>query len=76
MLCQELHEALVAVLPLPRRPSETARKASLSRWTGCNSEGERCGERKKKRRCERQALVSKEDLRVSRLRPLFASFGV
>ena len=48
-------------------------KAFLSPWTGCDK-GEGCGEREKKKERERQAEVPKEDLRVSCLKALLASF--
>ena len=41
-----------------RRPFVTARKAFLSPWTGCDKNGEGCGERKKEKERERRALWS------------------
>ena len=44
MLCQEVHEALAAGLPLLNRPFVTSREAFLSPWTGCDKRGVGCGE--------------------------------
>ena len=48
----------LAGLPLPERPFVTARKASLSPWTGCDKNGEGCGVRMKEKERERRALLS------------------
>ena len=54
-----------------KRPFVTARKAFLSPWTGCDKNGERCGERMKEKERERRALLSFVGSPVS-----FESFGV
>ena len=40
------------------RPFVTARKAFLSSWTGCDENGEGCGERMKEKERERRGLLS------------------
>ena len=39
-------------------PFVTARKDFLSPWTGCDKNGEGCGERMKEKERERRALLS------------------
>ena len=41
-----------------KRPLVTARKAFLSSWTGCDTNGEGCGERMKEKERERRAVLS------------------
>ena len=41
-----------------KRPFVTTRKAFLSPWTGCDTNGEGCGERMKEKERERRALLS------------------
>ena len=47
MLCQEMHEAWF-LNDATKRPAVTAQSAVLSPWTGCNSQGEGCGEKKQR----------------------------
>ena len=54
-----------------KRPFVTARKAFLSPCTGCDKNGEGCGERMKEKERERRALLSFVGWPVS-----FESFGV
>ena len=62
--------ALVAGLPLPKGVCHS-KKAFLSPWTGCDKNGEGCGERMKEKERERRAPLSWLSWPVS-----FGSFDV
>ena len=66
---------LVAGVLLPRGPLSQQEKPFSHSVRAVTKKGEGCGERKdRKKERERQDEVSKEDLRVSCLKALFASF--
>ena len=68
MLCQEMHGPCSC--SATERPFVTARKGFLSLWTGCDENGEGCGER-----CEGEGTCAASPFELCWLASFFRIFG-